>query len=74
MSRELAGAAVLAAGTWAFFIAAMIGPAPTPRGHVWVVKSSDMIRSHPELVGAAPPSKVIASPTIGRAEGRVPEG
>jgi hypothetical protein len=74
MSRELAGAAILAAGTWAILTSAVMAPAPMPRGHVWVVKSSDMIRSHPELVRAAPPSAVVASPRIGGGEGKVPEG
>ncbi len=74
MSHETIGAAVLAAGTWAIFTAALLGPGSTPRGPVWVVTGSEMIRSHPELVRAAPPAETVARPSTGDGEGRLPQG
>lgn len=61
MTREISGAGILALGVWAAFTVAMIGPSPIkPAGHIWVVTGSEMVKSHPELVRAAPPM-VVAS-------------
>ena len=72
MSRDVVGAAVVAAGVWTVFAAGSMGFIPmAPRGHAWVVTGSEMIASHPDLVRVAYPSVTAAAP---KATDRVPHG
>lgn len=72
MSRDVVGAAIVAAGVWAIFAAGGVGFIPMePRGHAWVVTGSEMIASHPDLVRVAYPSVTAAAPKVTE---RVPRG
>ena len=74
MSRDLIGAALLGAGTWAVLAAGMLGLMPvTPRGHVWVVTASQKMSNRPALVRAAPPADAASPPRIDGGRGHVPE-
>ena len=75
MSRDLIGAALVGAGTWAILLAGMLGlMTVTPRGHVWVVTASQKMSNRPDLVRAAPPAEAVSTPQIGGGRGLVPEG